>query len=123
MLKIHHLRNATFVIEAGNNFILVDPMLGGKGFMPAFSFFRFKAKRNPTVDLPTNYEAILDKVTHCLITHLHPDHIDSAGRKFLVKNNIPVIQANRPLSTRLLGAAKSPNVLASIASHTDHPLH
>lgn len=91
MLKIHHIRNATFVIEVGTNFILIDPMLGGKGFMPAFSFFRFKAKRNPTVDLPTNYEAILNKVTHCLITHLHPDHIDSAGRKFLVKNNIPVI--------------------------------
>ena len=90
-MKIHHIRNATFVIETGNNFILIDPMLGEIGFMPPFSFFRFKAKRNPTVDLPNNYEAILDKVTHCLITHLHPDHIDSAGRGFLTKNNIPVI--------------------------------
>ena len=90
-MKIHHIRNATFVIETGNNYILVDPMLGGIGFMPAFAFFRFKAKRNPTVDLPNNYEVILNKVTHCLITHLHPDHIDSAGRKFLIKNNIPVI--------------------------------
>lgn len=89
-MKIHHIRNASFVIEAGNKFILVDPMLGKKGFMPPFSFFRFKAKRNPTVYLPNNYEAILDKVTHCLITHLHPDHIDSAGRNFLIKNSIPV---------------------------------
>lgn len=89
-MKIHHIRNASFVIEAGNNFILVDPMLGKKGFLPPFAFFRFKAKRNPTVDLPNNYKVILDKVTHCLITHLHPDHIDSAGKKFLVKNNIPI---------------------------------
>ena len=90
-MKIHHIRNATFIIEASNNFILVDPMLGKTGFMPPFTFFRFKAKRNPTVDLPSNYEVILNKVTHCLITHLHPDHIDSAGKKFLVKNDIPVI--------------------------------
>ena len=90
-MKIHHIRNASFVIETGNNFILVDPMLGKTGFLPPFAFFRFKAKRNPTVDLPNNYEGILDKVTHCLITHLHPDHIDNAGKKFLVKNNIPVI--------------------------------
>lgn len=90
-MKIHHIRNATFVIETGDNYILVDPMLGKIGFMPPFAFLRFKARRNPTVSLPNNYESILDKVTHCLITHLHPDHIDSAGRKFLIKNNIPVI--------------------------------
>jgi L-ascorbate metabolism protein UlaG (beta-lactamase superfamily) len=79
-MKIHHIRNATFVIETDNNFILVDPMLGKKGFLPPFAFFRFKPKRYPTVELPNNYEPILDKVTHCLISHLHPDHIDSAGR-------------------------------------------
>lgn len=90
-MKIHHIRNASFVIETGNNHILVDPMLGKKGFLPPFSFLRFKAKRNPTVELPINYKSILNKVTHCLITHLHPDHIDSAGKKFLVENNIPVI--------------------------------
>jgi L-ascorbate metabolism protein UlaG (beta-lactamase superfamily) len=97
-MKIHHIRNATFVIETGKNHILVDPMLGKKGFLPPFSFFRFKAKRNPTVDLPNNYEAILDKVTHCLITHLHPDHIDSAGKKFLIENNIPVICSVKDVS-------------------------
>ena len=29
-MKIHHLRNATFVIESKSTFILVDPMLGKK---------------------------------------------------------------------------------------------
>ncbi len=27
-MKIHHLRNATLVVEVGNTVILVDPMLG-----------------------------------------------------------------------------------------------
>ena len=29
-MKIHHLRNATMVIETKDQFILVDPMLGKK---------------------------------------------------------------------------------------------
>ena len=89
-MKLHHLRNATFIIEAGANFILVDPMLGGVGYMPPFSFIRFKPQKNPTVRLPENHKEILNKVTHCLITHRHPDHIDSAAIQFLVEQNIPV---------------------------------
>jgi L-ascorbate metabolism protein UlaG (beta-lactamase superfamily) len=89
-MKLHHLRNATFIIEAGANFILVDPMLGGVGYMPPFSFIRFKPQKNPTVQLPQNYKEILNKVTHCLITHRHPDHIDSTAIQFLVAHNIPV---------------------------------
>jgi len=90
-MKIHHIRNASFVIESGDNFILIDPMLGKVGFMPPFAFFRFKAKRNPTVELPKNSNGLLEKVTHCMITHLHPDHIDSAGKQFLKEKNIPVV--------------------------------
>ncbi len=33
----------------------------------------------------------MSKVTYCLITHLHPDHIDKAGEVFLRRNSIPVI--------------------------------
>jgi len=33
-MNIHHLRNATFVIESGDAFILVDPMLSGVGKLP-----------------------------------------------------------------------------------------
>lgn len=68
-MKIHHLRSATFIIESGPHFILVDPMLGGKGSLPAFSYFRFKVAKNPLVDLPLNAQELLNKVTHCLITH------------------------------------------------------
>lgn len=90
-MKIHHLRNATLVIEVGDKFILVDPMLGEAGTIMPFTFFRFKAVKNPIVQLPHNSHSILEKVTHCLITHQHPDHIDRAGKKFLREKNIPVI--------------------------------
>jgi L-ascorbate metabolism protein UlaG (beta-lactamase superfamily) len=90
-MKIYHIRNATFVIEAGDRYILVDPMLGDMGSIPAFTYIRFKARRNPTVELPANYQSVLEKVTHCLITHLHPDHIDNGGKQFLINKNIPVI--------------------------------
>ncbi|NOQ46844.1 MAG: MBL fold metallo-hydrolase [Desulfobulbaceae bacterium] len=99
-MKIHHLRNATFVIESGAHCILVDPMLSGKGELPPFARFRHKSKRNPTVSLPDNASEILSKVTHCLITHsqklgieqlTHTDHLDNPGKSFLQKNNIPVV--------------------------------
>ncbi|MEL7120232.1 MAG: MBL fold metallo-hydrolase [Bacteroidota bacterium] len=90
-MKIQHFRNATMVIEADDKVILVDPMLGKIGTMPPFSFFRFKPKRNPTVSLPESTQATLEKVTHCLITHKHPDHIDKDAEQYLIKNNIPVI--------------------------------
>jgi len=98
-MKIHHLRNATFVIEAGKFHILIDPMLSEKSRLPPFAYFRHKARRNPTVSLPDNAPDILGKVTHCLMTHSqkfgnkalqHTDHLDPAGGHFLRQNNIPV---------------------------------
>jgi len=99
-MKIHHIRNATFVIESGENHILIDPMLSEKGALPAFAHFRHKSERNPTVSLPQNTSSILDKVNHCLITHsqkmgidllTHTDHLDKPGKTFLQTNNIPVV--------------------------------
>lgn len=91
-MKVHHLRNATLAIETNDKVILVDPMLGKKGTSaPPFAFFRFKPKRNPIVDLPNNSTNIIEKTTHCLITHLHPDHFDRKGENFLRSKQIPVI--------------------------------
>jgi len=98
-MTIHHLRNATFIIESKDNFILIDPMLCEKGELPAFAYFKHKFQKNPIVDLPENSSILLSKVTHCLITHsqkwglellTHLDHFDHKGKDFLVKNNIPV---------------------------------
>lgn len=78
------------IIEANDKVILVDPMLGPKGSMPPFTFFRFKPKKNPTTELPESSKSILNKVTHCLITHLHPDHLDKEAEKLLKEKSIPI---------------------------------
>ncbi|WP_291723715.1 MBL fold metallo-hydrolase [Bernardetia sp.] len=91
-MKIHHLRNATMVIETEEKVILIDPMLGKKGTAgPTFTLFRFKPQRNPIVDLPTNAQKLIEKTTHCLITHLHPDHLDKVAENFLRSKQTPVI--------------------------------
>lgn len=91
-MKIHHLRNATMVIEMGDKVLLVDPMLGKKGTAgPTFTLFRFKPQRNPIVDLPHNAMDIVEKTTHCLLTHLHPDHLDKEAENFLRSRQIPII--------------------------------
>ena len=99
-MNIHHLRNATFVIETGDLHLLIDPMLSDVGTLPPFAWFRHKAHRNPIVSLPVNAQATLEKVTHCLVTHsqkwgiealTHTDHFDRPGREFLRERDIPVI--------------------------------
>ncbi|CAM1365884.1 Beta-lactamase domain protein [Tenacibaculum litopenaei] len=90
-MKIQHFRNATMVVEFEDIVLLIDPMLGAKGSLPPFSFFRFRAKRNPIVALPEICNDTLNRVTHCLITHLHPDHLDAQGETFIRDKQIPVI--------------------------------
>lgn len=106
-MKIHHLRNATFVIASGDCHILIDPMLSNKAELPPFAYFRHKPRRNPLVPLPDNAPTILDQVTHCLITHSqkwgikalqHTDHLDDAGASFLRTKNIPVITRQQDAS-------------------------
>jgi len=106
-MKIHHIRNATFVIESGENHILIDPMLSDKGALPAFAHFRHPCERNPIVELPDNASQILEKVTHCLITHshtfglemlTHTDHLDPPGKDFLKQKNIPVVCGQKDAS-------------------------
>jgi len=103
-MKIHHLRNATCVLETETGCLLVDPMLANKGELPPFAYVRFKATRNPTVSLPDMAAAILEKTTHSLITHSHKwgiralqhtDHLDRRGEAFLRERRIPVITHER----------------------------
>ena len=78
------------VIEYADQVILIDPMLSPVGVMPPLAYFRFKARKNPIAPLPESSESLLSRVTHCLITHKHPDHIDQAAVTFLVKHKISV---------------------------------
>ncbi len=98
-MKIHHLRNATFIIESNDYHILIDPMLSDKGALPPFTYLAHKPRRNPLVSLPENASGLLEKVTHCLVTHsqkwgigllAHTDHLDNPGKKFLRSHKIPV---------------------------------
>jgi len=99
-MKIHHIRNATMVIETNGKVILVDPMLGKKGAAgPTFTLFRFKPQRNPILNLPNNAMNIVDKTTHCLITHLHPDHLDKVAEKLLKDKQTPIICSTKDANT------------------------
>lgn len=93
MLKIHHIRNATMIVETETQVLLVDPMLGKKGSIQSFAEKRFKSQKNPIVPLPESCHKLLSKITHCLITHKHEDHLDQAGIEFLKNNNIPVTRS------------------------------
>jgi L-ascorbate metabolism protein UlaG (beta-lactamase superfamily) len=79
------------VIETSKDVILIDPMLSEKGSMPSFTEKRCNPQNNPIVELPESCSRILDKVTHCMITHLHTDHLDKPGEEFLIERNIPII--------------------------------
>ena len=93
MMKITQLRNATVVLEIGAFRILVDPMLAPKDALPPLKFLG-QRQRNPIVGLPVVADAMLESVTHCLITHCqkgHFDHLDRAGKQWLRTRQIPVI--------------------------------
>lgn len=92
-MKITQLRNATLIVELGPHRILVDPMLAPKDALPPLRLGG-GCERNPVVDLPAGTDALLDGVTHCLITHCqkgHFDHLDRAGKRWLRERAIPVI--------------------------------
>lgn len=111
-MKIHHLRNATMVLEVGEHRILVDPMLGPRRSVPPFTLFRHPPRWNPLQDLPENASQWLSGLSACLITHSqalglrllqHSDHLDSAGERFLREGSIPVVcpQKDAPYLKRL----------------------
>lgn len=79
------------ILETETAVILIDPMLGTKGSFSGFTFVRFRYQRNPIVHLPAMADSLLKKVTHCVITHKHEDHVDKAGEKFLRDFDVPVI--------------------------------
>lgn len=90
-MKIHHIRNATMLIESQDQTLLIDPMLGDIGASaPPFSVIRFKAKKNPIVGLPEGAENLINQSTHCLITHQHADHLDADAISFLKRIQVPV---------------------------------
>ena len=96
-MKIHQIRNATILIDYADQRILVDPMLMPRHTLPPLRLFKYR-ERNPAVDLPENAEALLNRATHCLITHFqkgHFDHLDKAAVKWLRNQALPVLCTER----------------------------
>lgn len=92
-MKIHQIRNATLLIELGNEGILVDPMLAAKHALPRLRLVG-ATQRNPIVELPEAVDSLLERATLGLITHCqkgHFDHLDRCGRQFLRQRRIPVV--------------------------------
>ncbi|AXK38838.1 MBL fold metallo-hydrolase [Crenobacter cavernae] len=93
-MKLTQLRNATVVVEVGESVILVDPMLARAGRLPPLRWLARHRRANPLVELPDSADALLDRVTHCLVTHCrkgHFDHLDRAAVRWLRERNTPVI--------------------------------
>lgn len=85
-IKIHHIRNATEVVDYAGKKFLIDPMLSKKGTFPPFPNSARQDQMNPLVDLPTSVDKIINNVDAVLLTHLHLDHFDDAAKKLLPKD-------------------------------------
>ena len=93
-MKITQIRNATVMVEAAGQRVLVDPMLAPQGALPSLKYLGGQRRRNPIVELPEGSDALLDSVTHALITHCqkgHFDHLDRAGKRWLRERQLPVL--------------------------------
>jgi L-ascorbate metabolism protein UlaG (beta-lactamase superfamily) len=100
-MKIQHIRNACMIIHFDDQRILVDPCLNPRGSLPPYTVFRQSPRLNPTVDLPQNAGAALDKITCGLITHFrfgHFDHLDRSGIRLMARKQVPVYCNDRDAS-------------------------
>ncbi|PTT22911.1 MBL fold metallo-hydrolase [Chryseobacterium sp. HMWF028] len=94
-MKLQLWRNATLLLNIDGISILVDPMLGEKGFMGKIPMTDDELL-NPLVDLPFSKEELskkLKQIDAVAVTHLHPDHWDADAVELLDKN-IPIICSN-----------------------------
>lgn len=92
-MKIHFVRNATFVMETGDNRILVDPCLAKKGTLPPYTLLRRPPRLNPLVPVPDNSWPLFRTITAGLVTHCrngHWDHLDAIGARLFADIGVPV---------------------------------
>jgi L-ascorbate metabolism protein UlaG (beta-lactamase superfamily) len=89
-MKIHHLRNATMILEFAGHRLLVDPMLADPGTLPGFKIVGGGRRKNPLVPLPDGAEQALETVTAVLVTHEHPDHFDPRALQWARDRELPV---------------------------------
>ncbi|MBL0743582.1 MBL fold metallo-hydrolase [Chryseolinea lacunae] len=109
-MKIHFLRHATFLLEAGGVKILVDPMLSSKDAMDPVGNAA-TTERIPMVDLPLDDKALqslLQDLDAVAVTHTHRDHWDARAKELIAKD-LPLIC--QPSDTEAMAAAGFKNLL------------
>ena len=84
-MKIQQIRNACLRIDYAGQTFLTDPWLAPKDSMGTIRQHGFSAYSDaeadtpmPMTELPLPVEEVLKGVDACLVTHVHPDHIDMA---------------------------------------------
>jgi L-ascorbate metabolism protein UlaG (beta-lactamase superfamily) len=105
-VRITLLRNATLVVEGGDQRLVVDPSLGPPRRRPPLSVIRSRPALNPTVALPEAAREQLTGITGALVTHFrfgHTDHLDAGGRRLLAEAGVPT--ACQPSDVRKLRRA------------------
>lgn len=113
-MHIQQLRNATMILEYAGHRWLVDPMLCRARTLPPFRLSG-RRRRNPTVELPSNTDEALAKVTGLLVTHEHPDHFDTAGARFAIERALPVY-TNRVDAAHLRGRGLDVRLLEELGA-------
>ncbi|WP_028974780.1 MBL fold metallo-hydrolase [Spirochaeta cellobiosiphila] len=88
MISFTHFRHGTSILNIDGKTILIDPLFAPKGSYPPV-FMTHNDHRNPLIDLPVDYQQLLD-VNGVLVTHGHNDHFDKNAQEVLPKN-IPLI--------------------------------
>ncbi len=83
-MNIQLIRNATLVLQFADKKFLIDPFLSDKGALPPFPNTANQHLSNPTVDLSTSINEIIN-VDAVIVTHLHPDHFDDKAKEVLPK--------------------------------------
>ena len=80
---IQQIRNATMRVTYGGKTFLMDPWLAPKGEPSPYTASHFLSRHTtagsgdaPLCPLPFPAERILADVDACIVTHIHPTHID-----------------------------------------------
>lgn len=85
-MKIQQIRNAALRISCAGKTFLTDPWLGDRGSLGTFAEKGMRCCRPeqehlpmPMCDLPIPAAEVLKGIDACIVTHIHPDHIDMAA--------------------------------------------
>jgi L-ascorbate metabolism protein UlaG (beta-lactamase superfamily) len=101
-MQIQLLRHATIVISTDEARLLLDPMLGPAGEMPAIPDTP-NPHRNPLVPLPVALDQLVSSVDAAIVTHIHRDHFDPVAGEALPKQLPLLVQPDDEAPIRAMG--------------------